>query len=375
MTKKEEKCPDENSSSRHLLSSVATSNSNSTRSRSPSVATTLYHPSIFRYTCTGKLSLDSRNGGQNKKSAGECVGIQSNLEHIDHWRLSTREEAIKQFEYKSSVGISSGEDDYYSSTGGQHSGDSGASSAHAEQAVYLSNVLLYPPLPTEDRDHNDNANEGKDKIKETMVSRKNTDGSTTITPQQENWSCYGSTEVDLLVLRPQNAKDESIAGVASYCAPGVTVRDLAISPTNIGVGSETGGRERTTTVRMGILEIVYATVLEGYNGEENSNKDQGKTNTFDDSKGDNKSEQQTTKGWISAPTQVVSSGKKILNHMSINGQLLYQSTQENYPKRTYEASQRITNEFRKTLDRTTNLMKKVASFTLFGDDWDDEDTE
>jgi hypothetical protein len=303
--------------------------------------------------------------------------MQSNLEHIDHWRLSTREEAIKQFEYKSSLGIASGEDDYYSSSGGQHSGDPGASSAHAEQAVYLSNVLVYPQSPSDGEDRNDDGDEEKQtkQIKETMVSRKNTDGSTTITPQQETWYCYGSTEVDLLVLRPQNAKDESIAGVASYCAPGVTVRDLAVSPTNIGIGSDTGGRERTTTIRLGILEIVYATVLDGYNGEENDNSSQEKPKGLVDSKINDTSRGETTKGWISAPMQVVSSGKKILKHMSLNGQLLYQSAQENYPTRTYEASQRITNEFRKTWDRTTDLMKKVASFALFGDDWDDEDSE
>lgn len=379
MTKKDGNSSGENTPSRHLLSSVARSNSNVPRLRSSptSVAKTLYHPSIFRYTCTGKLSLDSRNGGQSKASAGVCHGMQSNLEHIDHWRLSTREEAIKQFEYKSSLGIASGEDDYYSSSGGQHSGDPGASSAHAEQAVYLSNVLVYPQSPSDGEDRNDDGDEEKQtkQIKETMVSRKNTDGSTTITPQQETWYCYGSTEVDLLVLRPQNAKDESIAGVASYCAPGVTVRDLAVSPTNIGIGSDTGGRERTTTIRLGILEIVYATVLDGYNGEENDNSSQEKPKGLVDSKINDTSRGETTKGWISAPMQVVSSGKKILKHMSLNGQLLYQSAQENYPTRTYEASQRITNEFRKTWDRTTDLMKKVASFALFGDDWDDEDSE
>lgn len=356
----------------HLAASVARSNSSVSASKSSSSGevTTLYHPSIFRYTCTGKLSLDSRHGGRSKASAGVCQGIQSNLEHIDHWRLSTREEAIKQFEYKSSLGIGSGEDDYYASTGSEHSNGSGASSAHAEQAVYLSNVLLYPPSSMEDEHQNDNADKpkGKNEIKETMFSRKNADGSTTITPQQENWACYGSTEVDLLVLRPQNAKDESIVGVASYSSPGVTVRDLAISPTNIGIGSDTGGRERTTTIRLGILEIVYATILEG---GENTNREQENAGESTDSNGKKKMERETIKGWISAPTQVVASGKKILNHMSINGKILYESAQENYPTRTYEASQRITNEFRKTWNRTTDLMKKAASFVLFGDDWDD----
>lgn len=372
MTKKEGKCPDGKASPCH--SSIARSNSNYSRPRSSSapVATALYHPSIFRYTCTGKLSLDSRNGGKSKASSGVCHGIQSNLEHIDHWRLSTREDAIKQFEYKSSLGIT-GEEDYYNSSGNQHSGDIEASSAHAEQAVYLSNVLLYPPTASEGQDLSNEVTEDKKKkqCKEGMVTRKNADGSTTITPQQESWSCYGSTEVDLLVLRPQNARDDSIAAVASYCAPGVTVRDSAISPTNIGVGSDTGGQERTTTIRLGILEIVYATVLEGQGVEESGDKDRGKGEEID-GKG---MKGETTNGYISTSTstQVVQSGKKILNQMMINGQLLYQATHDSYPTRTYEASKRITSEFRKTWFRTTGLMKKVASSIFFGDDWNDQD--
>eukprot|EP00536_Pseudo-nitzschia_multiseries_P018370 jgi/Psemu1/55256/gm1.55256_g len=394
----------ERTRSPHLLSSVARSHSNGAPSNSTNsnpnsnTNTALYHPSIFRYTCSGKLSLDSRNGGQSKASAGVCRGIQSKLEHIDHWRLSTREEAIKQFEYRSSVDIGGAEDDYYNSGGasGDHTGASSA--AHAEQAVYISNVLLYPPPAEGGKDESDEtgSDRGKrkkrsSKIKETMTSRKNTDGSTTIRPREDKVDCYGSTEVDLLVLRPQNAKDESIAGVAPFCSPGVTVRDVAISPTNIGMGSETGGRERTTTMRLGILEIVYATVLEGLEEDElnnmNSNNDNnnssGTTNQNqkpagnEPGNGDNSSSTPESKGWVvsGAPMRVVSSGKKILNHMSINGKLLYQTVQDDYPQRTYEASKRITNEFHKTWDRTTGLMKKVASVALFGDDWDDEDDD
>eukprot|EP00537_Pseudo-nitzschia_pungens_P002213 CAMPEP_0172364704 /NCGR_PEP_ID=MMETSP1060-20121228/7758_1 /TAXON_ID=37318 /ORGANISM="Pseudo-nitzschia pungens, Strain cf. cingulata" /LENGTH=486 /DNA_ID=CAMNT_0013087761 /DNA_START=170 /DNA_END=1631 /DNA_ORIENTATION=- len=433
--------PENRTRSPHLFSSVARSHSNGSRPSPPSsndtgnptttttTTTTLYHPSIFRYTCTGKLSLDSRNGGQSKASAGVCHGIQSKLEHIDHWRLSTREEAIKQFEYKSSVDIGGGggaaDDDYYGAGGD-------ASSTHAEQAVYISGVLLYPP-PSEEEgrdpngskdDDNDNDNNGSNSnsnsnndksssssskrrhnpkqkqkpIKETMMSRKNTDGSTTVRPREDRIDCYGSTEVDLLVLRPQDAREESIAGVAPFCSPGATVRDVAIAPTNLGVGSETGGRERTTTIRLGILEIVYATVLEGleegndnendnYNNNNNDYNNSGKgmarnENAGNDAKhGDDSSPNNAAAsggilpGAPILPMRVVSSGKKILHHMSINGRLLYQTVQDDFPQRTYDASKRVTNEFQKTWDRTTGLMKKVASVAFFGDDWDDDDDD
>jgi hypothetical protein len=382
----------------HLFSSVVGSSSSSKQQQQKSAAITsssLYHPSIFRYTCTGRLSLDSRNGGNSKASSGVCHGIQSNLEHIDHWRLSTRDEAIKHFEYASAMGGDVGR--IGDAAGGEQSSDQqGGSATHAQQAVYLSNVLLYspddiPPVGGDSSKKNDDEKDNKKKKKnknQKDISRKNTDGSTTITPQQETWSCYGSTEVDLLVLRPQNEKEESIACVSSYCAPGMTVRDLAVSPDSNNVGTADGTRERTTTIRLGILEIVYATTVEG---NDNNNGTIGKDKDKDgnrmakpsnDQVGDDDEDKEitaTTGGgsWITnystAPGKVIHSGKNILKHMNINGQILYQSVQEDYPKRTYEASQRITNEFSKTLYRTIGLMKKVYNWDE--EDWNDDDDD
>ena len=48
----------------------------------------LYHPSIFRYKCHGRLQLSSKDVG----SSGVCQGLKSQLEHVDHWRLVTRDE-------------------------------------------------------------------------------------------------------------------------------------------------------------------------------------------------------------------------------------------------------------------------------------------
>ena len=217
----------------------------------------LYHPSIFRYTCTGRLSLDSRFGSNSKTSSGICHGIQSQLEHIDHWKLLSREDAIQQFEYKSSTGEigynnnmdmnspSSPHSSSNSNSGTNSSGGTNSAEGLKEQAIYLSNVLVYPP-PDDDDDDDDDKNTTNNTGEKDMnrkqknnllISRKNTDGSTTVTPQEETWSCYGSTEVDLLVLRPeinntnpnnqqqqqQQQKVESIAGVATYCSPGMTV--------------------------------------------------------------------------------------------------------------------------------------------------------
>jgi len=391
----------------------------------------LYHPSIFRYTCTGRLSLDSRNGGNDKLSTGICHGIQSQLEHIDHWRLSTRKEAIEQFEYKSAMGDLGINDEPYpaaASSGGNGNGGAGGNNGHphtsnkttlvdsgtasaADHAKLLSNVLLYPPPPDDEEENrcNDVGNENKEEMTSTKTTKAKTKTKIQSRPlePQEQWSCYGSTEVDLLILRPQNEKDEVIAGVASYCAPGMTIRDLAIIPTPTKSKSKTTGgettqtQERTTTVRLGILEIVYATVLEGEltnnnDNSNNNNKNHSKlfrdavVNGGDGSKGDDKDnkEPSTTRtimeglglgeGWITNaaiisayPKKVIQSGKNIVTNMNWNSQLLYHALEDQFPSRTYEASQRITKEFDKTFTRTYGVMKKVVSYIVSDDDDDD----
>ncbi|KAG7360086.1 hypothetical protein IV203_035185 [Nitzschia inconspicua] len=176
----------------HLLSGVT-----------PSPQKTLYHPSIFRYSCRGRLSLDSRNGGKSQHSAGVCRGVQSQLEHIDQWRTMTRDDAISIFQTKSS--------DYYQdadkdaginpldpatagpATPAPSGGPSSDGGAHAQalQAVYLSNVLVYPNSEDDDVEKN-----------KKVLKRSNN----LTTPELEEWRCYGSTEIDLLVLRPDTGK-------------------------------------------------------------------------------------------------------------------------------------------------------------------------
>ena len=56
--------------------------------------------------------------------------------------------------------------------------------------------------------------------------------------------------------------------------------------------------------------------------------------------------------------------------MKANANLLADSVKEDFPQRTYQASQRIVREFGKTLERSTSLMKKWGQ--LWDDDNDDD---
>jgi hypothetical protein len=74
----------------------------------------------------------------------QCAGLQSNLEHVEHWTLSTKEEAVSVFQQKSALedGDAVAGEEPSSSHSLQNGRD--AATAQALQAVYLSNVLVYP---------------------------------------------------------------------------------------------------------------------------------------------------------------------------------------------------------------------------------------
>lgn len=388
-----------------LLSGLASTTNSSSSSQ------TLYHPSVFRYTCRGRLSLDSRNGGNSQYSAGVCRGVQSHLEHIDQWRTMTRDEAVSVFQSKSS--------DYYygdsdkdtainpldptaagpaapASNGGPSS--EGGAHAQALQAVYLSNVLVYP-----NGDDDEDENNNKKKRDKKIVKKSSSNVPATTTPELEEWRCYGTTEVDLLVLRPDTGgsgssnnstkddddeadKEETIAAVAPYTAPGMQVRDLTTS---------TFGKERTRTVRLGILEIVYSTAMDAAEDEEEvevnqqhrghpkshhpSSKDHSGGGPTDHGKKrgrrrhDDEDEDEENLPPLSTPARVYRSAQNVAKHMQTNAKLLYESAQDDFPERTYEAGKRIYEELPHTMDRTVDMMKKMVQFFVGRGDDDDED--
>eukprot|EP00980_Cylindrotheca_fusiformis_P003528 scaffold783_cov118-Cylindrotheca_fusiformis.AAC.14 len=291
-------------------------NSRRRKSVSSIPAAPLYHPSIFRYTCRGRLDLDSR-----VPTAGTCKGLQSQLEHVDHWRLTTRDEAIRVFRQKS------GEHEAPARSNAIPQQDNNTAAAHSLEVVNLSNVLIYPPS-------------GKDEGKPNPE-------------RKEDWRCYGSTEVDLLVLRPENSKQEAIAAVAPYCSPGSTVRDVA---------SPALGRDRTTTIRLGVVEIVYQSSMAEDEEDRDVQSDTNKTMSPQSA--------QAKQDIVPFTTRMRNSSSNVLKQMGINAQLLYQATKEDFPERTLKSSERIIQEFSKTWERTTTLMKRVVFW-----DWDDGSDE
>mmetsp|Transcript_50148 Transcript_50148/g.121506 ORF Transcript_50148/g.121506 Transcript_50148/m.121506 type:complete len:402 (-) Transcript_50148:352-1557(-) len=355
-----------------------TSSSSKLSKSSPS--STLVHPSVFRYTCTGKLGLHG-DASPGQARMGTCRGIASQLELVDHWRPMTHDEAVMQFQSRelassapTPTATAGGVDP---TTGGRGSGGgvkgpspsspgAAAASAGALQAVHISNVLIYPPVSPGD-DENDKGKKGKNKVvvgkkNSTPPSSKSTSDSDEEQQQQqlqhkEEWKCYGSTEVDLLVLRPQDSNNENIAGVSPYTSPGVTIRDVT---------SPTLGQERTTTIRLSILEILYQNTMSPEDMMDDMTNNSSDNNNNKNPKNTGSGDDERKSGFAVGPSKVYESGKKVAHHMKLNADLLYSSVQDDFPGRTWEASQRIGNEVEKTVGRTYNMVKRVVSWAFDG---------
>lgn len=315
-----------------------------------------YQPSIFRYTCRGRLTLDSRT---KKDHAGVCHGIQTQLEHVDHWRTTTEEEALQWFQTKAAWADASA-----AAAATAAAQDQAGEAAHALSTAHVSNVLVYPS--------SDGSNSDR------KSSRTKSAVPVTDPPTKEEWSCYGTTEVDLLVLRPQQSKEEKIAAVAPFCAPGMTIRDVHAL-------ESAGTIDRTSTIRLGILEILYQSTMEDDDYDDELDEEEVTTATAtQDAKSNEeakehhtsisrttkykrkkkKQDEEETDGQPrpSFPTRVWNSSQKIVTQMQMNAQLIYEATQEDFAERTIQASQRIINEFPKQLDRTLDLMWRVVTW-------------
>jgi hypothetical protein len=300
---------------------------------------------------------------------GLCKGISSQLELVDQWRPMTADQAVVQFQVREAAAATPTD----TRDGGpvhqvpSRSNTTGSpTAAHAVQAVHLSNVLIYPSnAPSAENSNDDNKNKQEKKIIKAGETKPPTtpEGTTSPPPpQSEQWRCYGSTEVDLLVLSPQNSNDDNtIAGVAPYTSPGVTIRD---------VESPTLGQERTTTIRLSILEILYQNTWtpEDLLNDAKNGKKEGGHNAAPTTKPNQKQssdDNKETTGTI-GPSKVYASGKKILHQMKLNADLLYSSVQEDFPGRTWAASQHVGSEVEKTFVRTYNLIKRVAAWAISG---------
>jgi hypothetical protein len=146
-------------------------------------------------------------------------------------------------------------------------------------------------------------------------------------------------------------------------------------------------KERTSTIRLGILEILYQSTMdddEDDDLEEEVEEPLPATAVTQDTKSkDQKEETTSTTSSQSGkpkrrkkrleddedevarpnlPTRFWNSSQTVAKQMQINAQLIYQATQDDFMGRTIQASRRIVTEFPRQLDRTLDLMWRVLTW-------------
>lgn len=278
-------------------------------------------------------------------SEGICKGLKSKLEILYDANKETisRTEALKRF---TTMTADVDVDDY--------------EEAQSELHQQAKSVLLSPALIYKDSEKKkDLGNEDKTVVNPIIAKDQ--------LPEEElikrqEWSCFGSTEVEYLVLQNVTTGEKNIAAVAPRNT-GISFREI-----------ETEDSLRSITrVGMGFIDIIH---------DNNSTI----VNTSDNKEQDT---QQSTPNVVEEvplrpPTELIETAKqsltrtydfscKVAEHMKWNLQWLGSNLQDDFPARTYTAGQNIVAQLPKAVDQTFGTMGKILS-RMFGND-DDSDGE
>jgi hypothetical protein len=212
-----------------------------------------YTPSIYRYKCYGVFAASN----DRKVPHHTCWGIASRLQHLSDWETHTRNGAVQEF---TSTGdrteytvfeMDDDDDANLPPAASSSSPTTKSTTSSTTKSIVLSPAVIYkdtsphaePPLPEEAR------------------------------IQRQIWKCYGSTEVEYLLLTPvqptsitttttpqqqQQQQQHHIAAIAPTCTTGVSYRDLWTDDNDSAI---------VVSVSIGPLTIVGGGVLKNPKNE------------------------------------------------------------------------------------------------------------
>jgi hypothetical protein len=286
----------------------------------------VFHPTIYRYTCTGALFLSSEETG----SEGTCRGVRSRLELLSDLQINSRDEAIRDF-CEMSEYVLEGE------------GESESGLDETTKSIIVSPALIYK---------DDTVRKDKRHLlpEEEIIKR-------------QEWSCYGSTEVEYLVLKDPITNKESI------CA--LTPRNNGMSVRRIE--AETGN---ITNIMIGWVSIVLDTSFFGDSDTDEQSSSMNKNSNSNPILADQADDPRTTVDELAAkPTpsaldtaksaviKTYSYSLKVIDQMGTNVRWLGENVQDDFPNRMAASGQRIVGNVGKTADRTTKFAEKI--FNMF----------
>lgn len=282
----------------------------------------VYQPSIYSSTCRGLYTAHSH-------TEGVCHGFESKLEEqmTNYHELLTRQEALKRF---SAVSIDT-LDDY---------NDEGSTDLYqSSQSLLVTPALIF---------NDDNA--------DTKVPEEES-----ITRQ--SWDCYGSTQVDYLVLtHPQNGSKKIVA----------------VTPQNVGVSFreiETQDTLRNITrVSLGFLDIIHDNNSRFVDAEHHQQQTNNDTSSFPEEV----PPRPTTDTLQFAKDQLEKSilfSQKVAQHMSYTLNWLAGNLADDFAGRWYRSGTRIVQTLPHTTHSTLHAMEKLLGKMLDDSGYDDNDDD
>ena len=167
--------------------------------------------------------------------------------------------------------------------------------------------------------------------------------------EQEKWSCYGSTQVDYLLLKNVKTGDETVAAVAPHTM-GLSVRSLQMD------------HDTTTTISsLGSFSVILSKEVEADNDEEDEEQPFESVQPFE--------------AVQASSERAFKFSTKVAEHMMHTLTWLYHNVQDDFPARTIASGKRIVHQIPKTAEQTAStlsmLVRRMAEQWWDGDDDDD----
>ena len=373
-------------------------NNNKKRVQKKAGAPPLYQPSIYSFTCRGAYHV-STNIQQplppNSKTSilrqqqGTCRGLQSQLELLtDDFEVMPRDYALKGFgswvsentDLDFDESTAGGGGDLYgadNNVGGENAATNETTAAisvpnmliHKEDNVNTSSAPIRSKPNKPKRPKATNENETKLPPPAVPVNTQTKLPSPQDLIQREDWSCYGSTVVDYLVLKNVETGEERIAAVAPHDTLGMSIRSLDIEPDT-----------RTSLIQFGWVTVVMHSTdstLSSSADNQNKNNNNANNNNNDPTLPAQDLPPPIPMDYLqtaqASVKRTVEFSGKVAQHMQTNLSWLYHNLQDDFLRRTYQSGHRIVDHIPQTVERTSSVMKRMGKHLArdwFG--WEDD---
>jgi hypothetical protein len=324
----------------------------------------MYEPSIYTYTCRGAYYVSTDQEHNNRE--GNCRGFRSQLELLSDMEVNTRKGALEDFTHWSA----GGED-------GDNNYDIEDSSGEQQLDPQTKSVVVSPALIYKDNDLPSSSVSNittNDAIEKALGSSGDASANSLLPEeeliQRQEWSCYGSTQVDYLLLRNAQTGTEKIAAVAPR-NNGLTIRRIDADPGN-----------HVTCIGIGRLSVVMDSIqvsdddnqIDSKTNQNLQNKQQ--KNASDDGTPEEVPPKSDTLAYVKeSADRALQFSTKVAEQMKENASWMYHNLQDDFPSRTVASGQRIAHQIPVTVNRTASFMKKLVGRMVFDDDDDDDDDE